>query len=62
MPIKNTKFRKGCMSQQTYFVNLRCFNCGCRLGLRIPKGTTIVDYCMTSKCPDCGCRELYGTK
>jgi len=50
------------MDLETYEAKIRCWNCGERIVLSIPKGTAIETYLESSidrVCPNCGCSLYY---
>ena len=45
------------MTEETYLEDLMWWNCGKRDYVKIPKGTTIEDFCNKDMCSKCGCNR-----
>lgn len=46
-------------SSETYQKDCRCFNCGWKDEVDIPKGILVSLFIARKECPNCGCLTLY---
>lgn len=42
---------------EIYFYEIICWNCGFKEKCRITKGITVLDFCLATKCFNCGCNR-----